>query len=722
MSCRLLLEGSAPCLTDSARGRALALMALLTCVLVLYPPQSVQAQNAGDEVTLDPIVVSASRSERLVDLTPKPLTIVSREQIVQRPLGNVQQILGDTPGISYSRAGSAGGQLVVRGLNSNDPRMVLFIDGDRFRGRNTLEYNFLDPSEIERIEILRGPASALYGSDAMAGVVNVITRRAKGDPFQEFELTPRIAALGYESASGLMAGRAELQGLGNGFDALIGVNYRNANNYESPRGQIPNSDFDAHAFTARMGYSLDATRRFELIGRINRTESGRAGGIVGAPGAPRLTVREDRNDEDYLRLAYSQMQVTPWLDGLEFSLYRRELITHIFTEDRTAANGNVAFRRAFVLGPELYGGKAIGRSVIGQTLLTYGLDFFHEDRPGTENDGQTFNPAGEVVATTVRAKRVRDATQWNAGSFVNADWDPSPQWTASLSGRHDLVRTELDSTPAAGENATLMAAFARNQSATDRATTGALGAIYRPLQSLHLVANVANAFRAPATFEKFGASAAGAVTTLPNPDLKPERSVNYELGFRVRLPAFSLNVTAFNSDYSDLIQTVVVDSTTRQRQNTGAAELTGLEIDGNYDLGRSLGLRFNASQVRGTNTQTGQPLPYIPPLNGLTALRYGGSAGYVEAAVRAYSKKDRIVAAQERVTGGYATFNLYGGLELARFAPALRGYRLSLGIENLLDKGYANPTTQENVAFERSITNPLLEPGRSFVINLVGAL
>lgn len=694
----------------------------VTAALLLQPWQTAIAQPTPAERSLGEVSVSASRSERQVDLTPKPVTIVPREQIIQRPLANVQQILGDTPGISYSRAGGAGGQLVMRGLNSNDPRMVLFIDGDRFRGRNTLEYNFLDPSEIERIEIVRGPASALYGSDAMAGVINVITRRAKGDPSQGFKLTPRIAALGYESASQLRAGRVEVQGVGNGFDALVGLNWRRAGDYESAAGTIPNSDFNAQALTARVGFSPDATRRFELAARINRTESGRAGGIIGAPGAPLLTVREDHNDEDYLRLSYGQTKLAPWLDGVEVSLYRRELNTDIFTEDRTAANGNVALRRSFVAGPVLYGGKAIARSSAGDALLTYGLDFFHEDRAGTENDARTFNAAGAALANAPRAKRVRDATQWNAGAFVNADWDPSPQWTLSLSARHDEVRTQLDSTAATGETPALSVAFARNLSARDRATTGGAGLIFRPIKPLHLVANVATAFRAPGTFEKFGGSVAGAVTTLPNPDLTPERSTNYELGFRVRLPQLSLNATAFRSDYRDLIQTEVINSITRQRRNTGQARLDGAEIDGSYALTSSLALRFNASKVRGTNTQTGQPLPYVPPLNGLLALRHGASADFIEVAVRAYSAKERIDARQERRTPGYATFSLYGGMDLARWAPSLKGYRLALGIENLFDKGYANPTTQENIAFPRSITNPLLAPGRSFVVNLVGAL
>jgi hemoglobin/transferrin/lactoferrin receptor protein len=675
--------------------------------------------HGADAPELGGVVVTATRAEREVDLVAKPVTVVTREDIAARPQVNVQQLLEHTPGVSFSRAGGLGGQLVVRGLNSNDPRLVLFIDGDRFRGRNTLEYNLLDPAEIERIEIVRGPAAALYGSDAMAGLVNVITRRATGDAFQPFRLTPRIASLGYASANDFFGGRVELQGLGNGLDILLGFNYRSAGDYRSPAGTIPNSDFETRGLTARLGWSPDADRRFELIGRLNHVESGRAGGIGGAPGAPMLRVREDPLEESFVRLGYTQRRVASWLESLEATLYRRKLETTITTEDRTAANGNVAFRNSYVLGPVVYGGKLIGRSALQQTLLTFGADFYHEDRPGSENDGRTFNAAGTQIGVIPRAKRNRDVTQLNVGAFVNADWDPAPMWTVSAAGRYDFVRTEVEATPAVGENPALRDAFARNRRSDDDALTGAVGAVLRPWSALHFVANVATAFRTPATFERFSGSVAGAVTTIPNPDLKPERSINYEAGLRVRLPTLTLNLTAFRSDYEDLLQTVMVNPTTRQRQNVGTAEFTGAELDGIYTLGPAWKLRFNASTVRGTNTLTGQPLAYIPPLNGLLSLRHvPADRMFIEATVRASRAKTRIDPAQERPTGGYATFSLHAGADLGSMAPSLRGVRLAVGIENLFDRKYVNPVTFANVRFPPSITNPLVEPGRSVVVNI----
>lgn len=99
------------------------------------------------------ITVTATRFERLIDLTPQSVTVMNAMEIHSRPMWNVQATLDDAPGISLQRVGGLDGQIVVRGLSSLDSRIVLFIDGDRFRGRNFLEYSLLDPtrSSVSRL-------------------------------------------------------------------------------------------------------------------------------------------------------------------------------------------------------------------------------------------------------------------------------------------------------------------------------------------------------------------------------------------------------------------------------------------------------------------------------------------------------------------------------------------------------------------------------------------
>jgi hemoglobin/transferrin/lactoferrin receptor protein len=678
-----------------------------------------QAETKADKDATPPVVekitVTAERFERPVDLTPQSVTVMDSQELHARPMSNVQTMLDDAPGISLQRAGALDSQIVVRGLSSNDSRIVLFIDGDRFRGRNFLEYSLLDPNEIDRIEIIRGPAAALYGADAMNGVVNVITRRAVGDTTQSFSLTPRMYSLGYSSTNNLAAGRLELQGLGNGVDMLLAVNYRRAENYDTPQGKVLNSDFRSRSFTGRMGYSFSPTQRLELKAKTVSNDAGRAN----SPGAPLVFTREDPLKERLLRAGYTQTQVTPWLQDVDASLYVRKLSSILRSETHTAVNGDVEFRNTWVLGPVETGGKLLARSILKNSILSYGVDFYNEDSPSFEDDVRVVNKAGATTFVDPRSKRVRDASQTVAGALAHYDYDPTSQWTVSLGGRYDFVQTKISSTPAPGEPPALSAEFAKNLTARDTALTGSAGLIFRPTPILHLVGNVSTAFRTPTTSDKSGSGVVGALNTLPNADIKPESSTNYEVGARLRLGSVNVNATTFRSDYKDLIQFQFLNPTTRVAVNFGKAKVEGWELDGTYQMTKELAWRFNAADVRATNTITGVPLSYVPPLNGLVGLRHTWpTATWLELTARWSQDKTRINPAQERPTDGYQAFSLYGGLDLGRYQPMLKSYRLTVGVENLTDKAYRTPVTKELVGFPRTFTNPLIEPGRSLSINI----
>ena len=113
------------------------------------------------------------------------------------------------------------------------------------------------------------------------------------------------------------------------------------------------------------------------------------------------------------------------------------------------------------------------------------------------------------------------------------------------------------------------------------------------------------------------------------------------------------------------------------------------------------------------------PLPYVPPRNGLLALRYTSPLGgwWLEPAARWSADKTRIDPTQERRSDGYQVWSVYGGVDLGRFRPAFAAYQLTVGVDNVTDEAYVSPATRVLNAFPVSITNPLLEPGRSLTVN-----
>lgn len=686
-------------------------------------PALPQETEPDDGATVLPAVeVTVTRSARQIDLITQPTSVITSSEINARPATNVQSLLADVPGVTFSRAGGLGGQISMRGFNSNDPRLVLFIDGERFRGRNTLEYNLIDPNHIERIEVLRGPGSALYGADAMVGVVNIITRRARRSD-GEFTLSPRLRALEYESASDLRGVRAELEGSGRGGDFLLSAGRRDAGDYESGVGRVRNSDFTQQTFDFSGGLNLSANQRLELVARYAEVDSGRAGGIQGAPGDPLIRVREMPNRERYFfKIGYVGSRLFG-LDRVDTSLYVRRLETHLNTEDRTVAINRLTIRDSFVDAPVIRGGKLVLTKAIGKVAATGGADFFNENRKGTDAQSITFNTAtGGVVARSPRTRLGPNAEQTNVGAFLRLDWDPTPGFTGSVGIRHDVVKSEVATSPVPAEFA---AAFAQAPSSAERATTANLGMVWRALQKVHFTANAGTGFRAPATFESFG-FATGARPIIPNPHLKPETARTVDLGARLRADTLQGNLILFHSEYDDLIAIRTVTfggAPARQRQNIGRAEVQGVEVDGRWDFMPRWALLGALTLLRGTDTLNNRALPYIAPLSAQAALRHQITSQWsVEGRWRGFGEKTRIDPAEERPLAGAGVLDLFVHGSLKGWGGPFSGFSIAAGVANVFDKAYASPTTVEAINFPRGVANPLLEPGRSFLVTLRSAL
>ncbi len=172
----------------------------LTLALVLaIPAMSVKSQAAGNTATptdadnatssaksgrLNEMVVTATRHEAAVDSVPNAVTVVTREQIDQMVAPTTIDILKNVPGVEvYNARGplssSTYNRIFMRGQGSNPARNLIMVNGvpQLAAQSSDFEWSFINPRDIERIEVVRGPGSALYGSQAMGGVINIITRR-----------------------------------------------------------------------------------------------------------------------------------------------------------------------------------------------------------------------------------------------------------------------------------------------------------------------------------------------------------------------------------------------------------------------------------------------------------------------------------------------------------------------------------------------------------------
>ncbi len=159
------------------------LSACISATATLLSLASAMAQTAPAETTLEPVVVTASRREQAVRTAPASITVISRREIEARPETTVTELLRSVEGVSVVGANPNDRDITLRGMPGD--YTLLLVDGQRQNTRETMnrgtggvQSNLLPPlAAIERIEVVRGPMSALYGADAMGGVVNIITRK-----------------------------------------------------------------------------------------------------------------------------------------------------------------------------------------------------------------------------------------------------------------------------------------------------------------------------------------------------------------------------------------------------------------------------------------------------------------------------------------------------------------------------------------------------------------
>ncbi len=665
-------------------------------------------------------VVSVTRGAVTAEETPLPVSVIDARQIEERPgVAGIQELLAEVPGVQFARSGGLGGQIVMRGFNSNSSRSIITVDGDRYRGRSTLEFNMFDPNAIERIEVIRGPASSLYGADAMNGVVNVVTRRAKVDPDQEFQLVPRLRAIDWNSVSNAVGARTELVGGGKGFDVLVGLHGRTAEDYKTPLGKAENSDYQTWGGDFNIGFRPDSASRWELSGRYQNVTTGRAGGLGAAPGAPYLEVRESPIVERHLKLGYQGRDVGAWADSLDASIYVRDFETDIYQVSKTSATVTTKTHTQ-VYTPTVWGGHVIAMKGLGNHVLSYGADFFSENFAGRDVRTTKENAAtGVVTSDTGFVRADRQSTQTNVGVFVSDEWQVNDRVALSGALRGDVIRVTIGDA-LSQESAAQRAAFGANPDSTDRALTGSLGTVFKLVPGWNLVGNLSRGFRAPSGIEKTTTTIAGTITTLAAPELKPEVSHTLELGSRWSGQGYAANVTAYRTQYTDLITTVAVSSSLRQRKNISDATIDGVEVDGHVTLAPRWRFSYSVTALRGTDNSTGTPLAGIAPLSGRLALRYEGSGWYGEGVFRGYRGKSRINPAEERQSVGYGMVDLYAGIGLERvLGSEWKHWKVVAGLENAFDQVGRNPTVAESLSYASGlIGNALVEPGRAVVLKL----
>lgn len=642
-ACRL-----APRLAPRRARRALARVALAAVALPVLPFASLRAQASGDTTRLSAVVVTADRMARSIGATTASVTVIDGAALRAAGITQLADALRAIPGVSIARAGSNGAQasLFLRGGESDYVRLL--VDGVPMNDPGgAIDLGAITVDDVERIEVVRGPASVLYGSDAVTGVIQVFTRTATAP--LEARLAARAGSYGTRVADASVGARGAMGSLSLGLahhatDGILAFNNAYRNDVASLRGE-------ARFASVRSALSVrhsDNAFQYPTDG---------AGAVV------------DRNARRGERRFSASAELARALGTrVEGVLSLTALEAHGRTSDPSDGAGDTvgfyAYRSAGVVRRRGADARLVIRPAAGHAI-SLGGEYAAERQRSADSSNY------DVSLNRFAASRITRALygQW-VGDVGRASF--------TVGGRHDDNET--------------YGSF----------RTARVGVAVRPWVGARVRASVGTAFKAPTFLETFSSA-----FSIGNPALTPERSRSWEAGVEQALGGgrVQLAATVFDQRFRDLIQYTWTSPTAPNYFNVAAASARGLEVEARGDVVHGVALAANATVLRtrvddagfqsgaGATFVRGERLLRRPPLtvSAGAQLRRFRHVRLDLSVVRVGNRDDRDFSAYPATPvqlDPYTRVDLGGEVDLGRGGGVWRTSALTLRIDNALGARY----------------------------------
>jgi iron complex outermembrane receptor protein len=660
------------------RTRRSSRLALLAGAVLSVLPQAAGAQPSppapnGDEALFAdiPKVISASRYEQGVNEAPASITIVTAQEIRLFGYRTLAEVLRNTRGfyVSYDRNYEYAGTRGFGRPGDYSNRVLVMVDGhthnEKWAGANYIGQDFgIDLDLVERIEIVRGPASALYGSNALFAVINVITKRA-----QDVEgLNLRAGGGSFGSGgAGLLFGKT----LGEKGGLLLG-----ASGHGATGQNLFYEEFNAPATNFGVAEDADGELSGALFGRLRLNDWTVEG-------------KASRRKKEVPTGSYGTMfndARNYTSDGRGFAELRRERIT---------ANGAETTARIYYDWIDYYG------------------DYIYDNPPITVNrDEGGAQWAGAEYRWGKRATRrqrlVAGAQYEYSLKLFQRNYDEDP-----FLSRLDQEFRYFNYSAYAQDEITLAPRVLLNLGVRyDRyqtfgaSTSPRAALIFSPRAATTLKLLYGSAFRAPTTYELYYED--GGISIKPNPSLDPEeiRTVEavWEQGFRRR---FSFVGSVYRYTIDDLISQVLDPADLLlQFRNAETVVAHGAEIEISGRLARGAFVRFSVTHQRARDDMTGQRLTNSPERTALASVAFPILTGRSDLAFQA-----RYISPRLTLAGGETRAAYVGDLTFTS-GDLWPWLDVSVGVRNLLDRDYGDPGAGEHVQ------DQIPQDGRSYFVAL----
>lgn len=668
-------------------------------------------------IEMEELFVTANRYERRVQDISQSINLVSEFDINARQAKTSAEALREENGIFVQKTNHGGGSAIIRGFSSN--QILILVDGVRlnnsiYRLGNHQYLTTVDNHSLRQIEVVRGPTSAAYGSDALGGTINLLTKQPEfsaANRSLDYHLFSRFA-----SADGERTFRAEtviahqkvawLAGFSlKKFDDLQrGGNSSHPQLEKSTPGLKQNpSGFRGSDFDTKLIYKIRPFQTLLLAWQHSRRGE---------------TPRYDKYENNgYYRWVYK-----PQNRNLVYINYRCQIHSKYLSEIRATGSLNLQEEgretqpnRAAALVKEKDKVRTLGFTLQFNANLkhhqpAYGIELYSDH---VQSERFSSDPELKNIQIAERA-RFPDGARYNsAGIYFQDEIRLSRKWSITSGVRFSYFHTYFempdDSTGSGRYNQDF------------HALTGSIRSTYRVTAQSRFYLDIGQAFRAPnlSDLAKFGESK-GDIYEIPNSDLAPENLISFDFGYKLTAGKFRTNIAVYYAKISDLIasapatyaglstiQRGTKSYRVKMKKNLGTGFIRGFEFSAAYSISGNLVWQVNLTDTYGQNSSAQEPVGGIPPFFGLAGIEWKKDRFQLKAYSRFAAWQTRLSCDDlddPRIpaggTPGWWTINLRAGIRLNS------AINIRMAVKNILDLNYREHGSGINGA------------GRNFIISL----
>lgn len=691
----------------------LSLSALLTALpaagsVSLAPHSGISAeQDTTVSVrTLEESVVASFRPDGTIRDMAADVNVVTSLDAKKSIATTAADVLSREPGLSKGGDGVWATNIHVRGFGED--RLVTLVDRVRVvvATEHTTSLSMLDVNDMERIEVVKGAQSSIYGTGAIGGIINVITKDGHfaNEPYFGGRLTAN-----YASANKGHGEYLSLQGGGRKWYVRASGSFYGAGDIRTPQGYLPNSAYKSTNAALKAGLKPKENRVLKL--NFQQSHSWDVGVPGGAAFSPQATATFKNADRTLASLSYGMTALTKSLSNLDFKVFYQGI--RLDVEMQPNAPKPQTGARPVLVTPgathRTFGARAESRwDLAGWNNLHAGAEIWQRRISSYRykyidkySDGV---PVSQVV---LNETPLPDASYTSAGIFVQDAMNfLNGRLLLDLGARADVnhVRNKACATFPEG-------------SRTDPSWSANAGLLFKACRECDLTLNISRSYRSPALEELFKfIDLSGNKVHYGNPSLKPEKGLGADLGVRARSDGFEFHLSAYVNGIRDMIverrMNVEAESVndTLVLQNAGRALLYGFDFSISYEIIKGLKVYASGDWTIGREiSDNWNWLPGIPPLNARAGISYDNMKilGASFECVAAGARRDGQIASGERATQGW--YRLDFAIHSRIFTFGRCALQLFAGVDNITNQTYTNflSTNRGNI---------ICEPGRNFFI------